>query len=133
MRKIAREQSLRVSVIELSRTVPFSGPSPLFFVLFEAAWTYSDGNDRLSAMRPVRAVVRKGQLTVDEPTDLPEGEVVELVSMDDVLAGGGDGLDDGERERLHESLERGLADVRAGRTVDARQMIAGLRAKTPEG
>jgi hypothetical protein len=66
---------------------------------------------------------------LDEPTDLPEGEEVELVPLDEVLAAGGDYLDDDERRRLHESLERGLADVKAGRTVDAETVIAELRAR----
>lgn len=66
---------------------------------------------------------------LDEPTDRPEGEVVELVPVDEVLASGGDYLDDEERERLHASIDRGLEDVKAGRTVDARQMIERLRAR----
>jgi hypothetical protein len=56
---------------------------------------------------------------VNEPTELPEGEVVELVPLDEVLANGGDYLDDEERARLHEAIEKGLADVKAGRTVEA--------------
>jgi hypothetical protein len=62
---------------------------------------------------------------LDEPTELPGGTEVELVPVDDdVLPSGGDHLDDEERRRLHESIERGLEDVRAGRTVDAEQVIA---------
>ncbi len=80
-------------------------------------------------MRPLKAHVRGGRLVLDEPTDLPEGEAVELVPLDEVLAAGGDYLDEEERQRLHESIERGLEDVRAGRTVDAEQVIAALRAR----
>ncbi|WP_143827890.1 hypothetical protein [Anaeromyxobacter sp. Fw109-5] len=80
-------------------------------------------------MRALKAHVRGGRLVLDEPTDLPEGEDVELVPLDDVLASGGDYLDDDERRRLHESIERGVEDVRAGRTVDAEQVIAKLRAR----
>jgi predicted transcriptional regulator len=47
-----------------------------------------------------------------------------------VLAGGGDSLGEEERQRLHESIERGLDDVGAGRTVEADKVIAALRAKT---
>jgi hypothetical protein len=83
-----------------------------------------------SAMRALKAHVKGGRLVLDEPTDLPEGEDVELVPLDEVLAGGGDYLDDDERRRLHESIERGLEDVRAGRTIDAEQVIATLRART---
>ncbi len=82
------------------------------------------------AMRALKAHVKGGRLVVDEPTSLPEGTEVELVAVDDeVLASGGDYLDDEERERLHEAIERGLEDVRAGRTVDAREVIAELRAR----
>jgi hypothetical protein len=81
-------------------------------------------------MRALKAHVRGGRLVLDEPTDLPEGEAVELVPLDDVLAGGGDYLDEEERQRLHESIERGLDDVGAGRTVEADKVIAALRAKT---
>ncbi len=81
-------------------------------------------------MRALKAHVRGGRLVLDEPTDLPEGEVIELVPLDEVLESGGDYLDEEERQRLHESIERGLEDMRAGRTVDAEQVIAKLRAKT---
>jgi hypothetical protein len=81
------------------------------------------------AMRALKAHVKGGRLLLDEPTELPEGEDIELVPLDEVLASGGDYLDDEERERLHRSIDRGIEDVRAGRTVDARQVIAGLRAR----
>jgi len=82
------------------------------------------------AMRALKAHVKGGRLVLDEPTDLPEGEDVELVRLDDVLAGGGDTLDDDERRQLHESIERGLEDARAGRTVDAEVVVQTLRART---
>jgi hypothetical protein len=78
-------------------------------------------------MQPLRAHVQNGRLLLDEPTSLPEGEVVELVPLDEVLASGGDYLDAEERERLHASIERGLADVKAGRTVAADRVIERLR------
>jgi hypothetical protein len=34
-------------------------------------------------MQPLRAHVRNGRLVLDEPTDLPEGEVVYLQPVDD--------------------------------------------------
>jgi len=71
-------------------------------------------------MRALKAHVRGGRLLLDEPTDLPNGEVVELVPLDEVLANGGDYLDAEERERLHASIDRGLEDVHAGRTTEAR-------------
>jgi uncharacterized protein with HEPN domain len=35
----------------------------------------------------------------------------------------------GTRDRLHESIDRGIEDVRAGRTTDARQAMDALRAR----
>jgi hypothetical protein len=39
---------------------------------------------------------------------------VELVSLDEVLANGGDDLDEEERERLHRSLKESLQQMKAG-------------------
>ena len=69
-------------------------------------------------MQMVRARVKNGRLVLDEPTDRPEGEVVELVPLDDVLAGGGDYLDDEERAALHAELEGSVAEAKAGEFVD---------------
>ncbi|MGO8997051.1 MAG: hypothetical protein ACLQVI_27360 [Polyangiaceae bacterium] len=80
-------------------------------------------------MLPLKAHVKNGRLVLDEPTDLPEGEVVELVLADEALDDAVDYLDDDERVRLHRSIERGLEDGAAGRTVDARKVLAELRAR----
>jgi hypothetical protein len=68
----------------------------------------------------LRARVRNGRLTLDEPTELPEGAELELVPMDDI-----DELAPEERARLHgflaESIRRHVpgegvpADVVLGR------------------
>lgn len=79
-------------------------------------------------MRIYAGQVKHGRLVVDEPTDRSDG-TVELVSVDDVLANGGDLLDEADRERLHERIDRGLADGHGGRVVHADQLIAELRAK----
>jgi len=78
-------------------------------------------------MASLRAHVHNGRLVLDEPTDLPEGEVVELVPVDDVLVAGGDYLDPTDRERLHQAIARGVADARAGRRVDAGAVLDELR------
>jgi hypothetical protein len=70
-------------------------------------------------MRALKAQVRGGRLVLDEPTELPEGQEVELVPLDEVLANGWDNLDDEDRERLHRSLEEGIRQMKAGRTTDA--------------
>jgi hypothetical protein len=78
-------------------------------------------------MQPLKARVHNGRLVLDEPTDLPEGEVVELVPLDEVLARGGDYLDDEERAELHRALEESIAEVDAGQLVDAEDVLAELR------
>jgi hypothetical protein len=81
-------------------------------------------------MQSLKAHVHNGRLVLDEPsTDLPEGDEVELVLLDEVLDSGGDYLDDEERAALHRSIERGLEDVKAGRTVDAHAVIEELHAR----
>lgn len=79
--------------------------------------------------QPLRARVRNGRLVVDEPTDRPEGEEVELVPLDEVLARGGDYLDDEERAALHRSIEEGIEDFERGDTEDAFEFLARLRAR----
>ena len=66
---------------------------------------------------------------LDEPTDRPEGDVIELVPLDEVLARGGGYLDDEERAALHRSIEEGFEDFEKGDTVDAFDLIAWLRAR----
>ena len=78
-------------------------------------------------MHALRAHVRGSRIVLDEPTDLPEGEVIELVPLDEVLANGGDYLDDEERERLNASLREGIRQMKAGQTTDAAVALAELR------
>jgi hypothetical protein len=81
-----------------------------------------------TAMRALKAHVKAGRLVLDEPTDLPEGEEVALVPLDEVLMSGGDYLDDEEREQLHESLRESIRQMKAGQTVDAATALADLHA-----
>jgi hypothetical protein len=73
-------------------------------------------------MQPLKAQVKNGRLVLDEPTDLPEGKVVELVPLDDEM-------DDEERAALHESLARSLDQMRKGQLVDGDEVLARLRAR----
>jgi hypothetical protein len=59
----------------------------------------------------------------------PDNDQTEGALTHEVLGGGGDYFDDEERARPHASIGRGIADVRAGRTVDGREVIARLRAR----
>jgi hypothetical protein len=79
----------------------------------------------IAVQQPLKARVKNGRLVLDEPTNLPEGAEVELVPGD-----GDDDLDDEERAELHRSIEEGLADMKAGRVVDAKAAIARLGTRT---
>jgi hypothetical protein len=70
----------------------------------------------------IKARVRGGRLVVDEPTNLPEGTEVRLLPLDP-----GDWLDDADRAALHEALAQSESDVKAGRLVDAADVMKGLR------
>jgi hypothetical protein len=80
-------------------------------------------------MNSLKAHVLKGRLILDEPTDLPEGEVIELVPLDEVLDSGGDYLDGEERAALHQSIEQGIDDYEKGETEDAFEFLARLKAR----
>jgi len=79
------------------------------------------------AMQPLKAHVHNGRLVLDEPTDLPEGDVIELVPLDEVLASGGDYLDDEERAALRRELKASLAEAKTGRLIDGAEVLAELR------
>ncbi len=70
----------------------------------------------------VRATVRNGRLTVDQPVDLPEGTVLDLVIDDE-----GDQLDEREREALNAAISRSLRESTEGRTAAAEEIIQKLR------
>lgn len=76
-------------------------------------------------MQPLKARVHNGRLVLDEPTDLPEGEVVELVPIDAKLD---DEFDDEERAHLRQALDEGIEQMKAGETIDAAEAMAELRA-----
>ncbi len=75
-------------------------------------------------MNALRAHVENGRIVVDDPTDLPEGTVLEVVALKDV-----DDLDDEERAELHAAIRDGIADMKAGRTHDAAEVLAELHAR----
>jgi hypothetical protein len=79
-------------------------------------------------MQPLKAHVKNGRLVLDEPTDRSEGEVIELVPLDEVLAKGGDYLDDEDRAALHAELEASIAEAKTGQLIDADVVLAELRA-----
>jgi hypothetical protein len=78
--------------------------------------------------QPLRARVRQGRIVLDEPTDLPDGDV-ELVPVDEVLARGGDYLDAEYRAALHRSIEEGVEDFERGDVEDAFEFLERLKAR----
>ena len=76
-------------------------------------------------MQPLKARVHNGRLVLDEPTDLPEGEIVELVPRDSTLD---DEFEDEEREALHESIRESIEQMNSGQLIDADVALARLRA-----
>ncbi len=79
-------------------------------------------------MEPLKAQVRNGRLLLDEATDLPEGQVVELVPVDQAWADGDDDLDDEDRALLHESLAESLEQAKNGQLIDGADALAEIRA-----
>jgi hypothetical protein len=76
-------------------------------------------------MQPLRAHVKNGRLVLDEPTDLPEGEVIELVRAD----AEGDERDDDDRAALDESLRVSIEQMNNGQLIDGDEALAKLRAR----
>lgn len=72
----------------------------------------------------VRATVRNGRLVLDQPTDLPEGTVLDLVVDDE-----GDQLDDRERQALDAAITRSLEQSAQGRSAPVEQILNKLRAR----
>jgi hypothetical protein len=72
----------------------------------------------------VRATVRNGRLIVDQPTDLPEGTVLDLVVDDE-----GDRLDEGERQALNAAISRSLVQAEEGHTAPVEDILDRLRAR----
>jgi hypothetical protein len=75
-------------------------------------------------MNALKARVRNGRLILDEPTSLPEGAEVPLVFANDE-----DEMTPDELAEHEEAIAEGLADMRAGRTVDGEEFFARLRAR----
>jgi hypothetical protein len=91
-------------------------------------WPPSSRTTILNVMLPLKARVHNGRLVLDEPTDLPEGAVVELVPVGE---GGAepDDFDDEERRALYQGLDDGIAAARSGDHVDAEGFARELLAR----
>lgn len=80
-------------------------------------------------MQPFQAVVKNGRIVLDQPTDLPEGEVVTLIALEELLAeaehGGGDDSDDGEAPIFRFELPQ--REFRKPKMMDARALLDELK------
>ena len=74
-------------------------------------------------VQPLKAHVKNGRLVLDEPTNLPEGEVVELLPADTA------DMDDLDRAALNESLAVSIDQMRKGQLIDGDEVLARLRAR----
>jgi hypothetical protein len=80
----------------------------------------------LRAMKPLRATVQNGRITLDEPTDLPEGTILYLEPVETL-----DDMDPDERQALLAAIDRSMEDERQGRLIPASEAIAELRRRRP--
>ncbi len=71
-----------------------------------------------------KAHVENGRIVIDEPTDLPEGTLLEIGSLQ--VVDESDDLNDDEREQLHSALDEALVSVEAGKGVDGNEVIQRL-------
>jgi len=78
-------------------------------------------------MQPIRAHVKNGRLMLDEPTTLPEGQVVYLQPIEGFVVTQAEDRDDDDRAALHAELEASLAEAEAGEVVDFSTALADLR------
>ena len=76
-------------------------------------------------MQPLKARVHDGRLVLNEPTDLPEGEVIYLTPADATIKVEDD-FEEAEREALHRAIDEGIAAARAGDHVDAENFVKEL-------
>jgi hypothetical protein len=70
----------------------------------------------------LRARVTNGRIVLDEPTDLPEGTILELVLGVEV-----DALDETDRQKLHAAIRNGLEQGRAGAARPIEEALGDMR------
>lgn len=74
-------------------------------------------------MSGIRATVKEGRIAVDEPTNLPEGTVLELVVDDE-----GDDLTDKQRQALNDAISRAWKSAKAGHLKPVSAIVDSIRA-----
>jgi hypothetical protein len=96
-------------------------------LLRRGRWPWSPEGTTFGSDAAAQGPRPQRSLVLDEPTDLPEGEVVYLQLVDAVVTVDGDDLDDEERPALHRELDASMAEADAGETEDFATVLAELR------
>jgi uncharacterized protein YpiB (UPF0302 family) len=81
-------------------------------------------------MHALKTRVENGRIRLDEPTNLPNGTELYILpaeQLDDVVLLKDDGLEDGERAELLQTIDESLAEADAGQVEDFSQLIAEMR------
>jgi hypothetical protein len=81
-------------------------------------------------MEPVKAHVKNGRLMLDEPTDLPEGQVVYLKPVEGLVSEASEAMDQRDAEdraALHAELEASITEADSGQTEDFSKFLVELR------
>ena len=78
-------------------------------------------------MNPLHAVVKKGRLTLDEPTELPDGQVVVLLPLEELLAMTGEDDGAGEPVMMLSLPSSRAPSFRRTKPVDAAAILDELR------
>jgi hypothetical protein len=79
-------------------------------------------------MHALKARVENGRYIIDEKADLPDGTELYLVPAHEV--GDFGHIADDDREALEASIHEGLADLAAGHTFAAADVIAEIRSRS---
>jgi len=70
----------------------------------------------------LKAEVKNGRLVLDEPTDLPEGKVVHLFTVDPPQE-----MSASERAALTQELRRGIEELDRGEGRPVEEVVADIR------
>lgn len=96
-------------------------PASGVFSTGQPRWSDSTAGGNIKPMTILRASVRNGRVTVDEPTDLPEGTKVELLLVDADAE-----MDGREQAAFDASIERGLGEADRGEVLSVQAVLARL-------
>lgn len=79
-------------------------------------------------MQPFHALVKNGRLTLDEPSDLPDGQVVVLLPLEELLTMADDVSEDENDTVTFSFVPPVRREFKKPKAVDAAAIIAELRA-----